>query len=1453
MKTTILLLLIYFFFLNISVFAQNVPDSPKNTIQIPKYEDKPYANDVDKICLFALDLEKEGKYLQATEVIEQNFKLIYTKPNIFPPKLILDLMPDIYEKANQKEKKQQWLEFKAILIEKSSKKSKDDEELVRNIVENLRNKDSLKNLKIDDLIKKGKNQSIIRFIEKELEEVKSQLGYKLLGEDYPVYKAISQNLERVNTFSLKAPKYPNKTKSRDLKNGKWVFWYPKWETWYVKHDSSLSANTEKYNATYKLLSTGSTPEATMFFHYKIYENFLFHTESILESKDNHYRVVNYQDDKPIGTVIDYYYISGEKRFEGGMKLNSLNKEVYDGKCIWYYENGNKYIETIFQEGKKNGLFLLYQPNGVKDLEVVFDNGVILQPNTLKVYDKDGTENKKMTNSFAEHIFEKEKDALLYGKQSHVENQLDAFRAEIIEKIEGKQNASSIVANKFVPQHPNMIDKNGIKQGWWTIKFDGVFTCYRVINYENGKPKGKVTEYNDTGLIMFEGQFLIDTYLTPYQIKYDVMLFPNSRYQGLLEGKCTWYEIGSNLEPLVATFANGKLVESNANNRKEQLINTSNNDWKKEAPKELSTNKAMQWNNLMNQVGINPMNTEFMNNNSEKTALVDKEPILKQALQIAEEEFGRAHPNYVLTQTKLIELYLLAKDYDKAEALYKEFLIEVERKNGKESLEYAQILLALAFTHYSMGKYDEAVIEYEEFLKIAKKVDIGNTFLIYMHSLYVSELYAKKERNQDAINILEEALIIGEKLKEGKGVFDNVIFSNLEKLYKEQRDVKKSAFYAQKVAKANTKNMDEMNSFDSKIANAELQRELIRLRKDSTLSPPYKKTRQLLLEKKAYNAFMTEDVTTAYKSIPIEVLREYPDSEEEIQKAIDDSVNVGDKMAIYIQQECIKSKQNKIMQLFPFLSEKEKQIFIGSTQNVFDNFNIFSVSKLQEDKNLKTDLLPAMYDSQLATKSLILSSLNQLKKKVASSNDASVRTLYTKWQNQKNTLAKVYQMTEEQRSKEKINLVSLEKEANEVEKTLFKKVGYDNTAQTWKDVQKKLKSNEAAVEMIRVQRSKDTLYVALIVTPATLNHPEMVILENGAELESSAFRRYSRSITSRFADTISYRKYWQPIYKILQKQNVQKIYFSPDRIYHQINLNTLQNPENKKYAGEEIEIQILSNTKDLIGLRNTKSSSFIDLANLGKAKAELFGFPLYSATKAERESIASRYKIEKQNSEFIRGSDTEGSNLFEPLKPLEDTKTEVENIAEMLKEVNIKSKVYLEKEAIEEAVKNQKAPTILHIATHGFFLPANDENGQNPLLRSGLHFAGADETRKNPAQAQENQIEDGILTAYEAVGLDLQGTELVVLSACETGLGEFVNGEGIYGLQRAFIVAGTKCLIMSMWKVNDKATQELMTNFYKNLISGLSKREAFKEAQTKIKNAEGYKHPYYWGAFVMIGE
>ncbi len=184
-------------------------------------------------------------------------------------------------------------------------------------------------------------------------------------------------------------------------------------------------------------------------------------------------------------------------------------------------------------------------------------------------------------------------------------------------------------------------------------------------------------------------------------------------------------------------------------------------------------------------------------------------------------------------------------------------------------------------------------------------------------------------------------------------------------------------------------------------------------------------------------------------------------------------------------------------------------------------------------------------------------------------------------------------------------------------------------------------------------------------------------------------------------------------------------------------------------------------------------------------------------------------------------------------------------AAALTEVLAADMVRIGPEATEEALKSIAAPDVLHVATHGFFLPDDAGAQTNPLLRSGLALSGANRL--------ESQTEDGVLTALEATGLDLWGTELVVLSACETGVGQVQVGEGVYGLRRALVLAGSESQLLSLWQVDDEATQELMVGVYKGLRAGRGRGESLRSMQLEMLRDPEREHPFFWASFVPAGD
>ena len=430
--------------------------------------------------------------------------------------------------------------------------------------------------------------------------------------------------------------------------------------------------------------------------------------------------------------------------------------------------------------------------------------------------------------------------------------------------------------------------------------------------------------------------------------------------------------------------------------------------------------------------------------------------------------------------------------------------------------------------------------------------------------------------------------------------------------------------------------------------------------------------------------------------------------------------------------------------------------------------------------------------------------------------------------------------------------SLVQLANQLEREISQSSGdfakvYNPNTPTWKDIQRHLKSDEAAIEIIRMHSDDDQiLYAALILRENTLYHPDLVVLGNGDELEGKYFNYYQNVIHFQAFDKYTYNQYWKKIQEKLQ--GVRKIYFSPDGVFHQINVATLRNPQTNRYLIDETELILVTNTKDILNSpRKTLSNESL--------KAVLLARPAFKMNQNTKSK--SLNKLKKQMSDWL---------VRATFSDLPGTEYEVREIKAVLSKNNWKALTYIGKDAREEVIKSVSNPNVLHIATHGFFLQPYQKNFlqykqfelddkphyefSDPMLRSGLLLAGVQDYM-NLEKTQSYDEEDGILTAYEALSLDLDQTDLVVLSACETGLGQVRSGEGVYGLQRAFKIAGAKAVLMSLWKVDDKATQELMQIFYKKWLAHGNKRQAFQEAQQQLR--DHYHKPYYWGAFVMLSD
>lgn len=281
----------------------------------------------------------------------------------------------------------------------------------------------------------------------------------------------------------------------------------------------------------------------------------------------------------------------------------------------------------------------------------------------------------------------------------------------------------------------------------------------------------------------------------------------------------------------------------------------------------------------------------------------------------------------------------------------------------------------------------------------------------------------------------------------------------------------------------------------------------------------------------------------------------------------------------------------------------------------------------------------------------------------------------------------------------------------------------------------------------------------------------------------------------------------------------RLLVSPDGDLNLIPFETLVG-EDGRYAIERYAISYLTSGRDLLRLAVARPSRGAPVIVANPA----FGDPAPAPPRA------------RSTPEQRQSAGSVAASLYFP--PLAGTGQEAREIRALFPDAT----VLAGKAASKARLAELHAPRILHVASHGFFL--QDARIENPLLRSGLALAGAN--------GAHTTTSGGILTALEAANLDLWGTRLVTLSACDTGLGAVRNGEGVYGLRRAFVLAGTETLVMSLWPVSDYVTRQMMSAYYRGLQSGQGRGESLRAAQLAFLARANRRHPFYWASFIQAG-
>ncbi|MBE7170168.1 MAG: CHAT domain-containing protein [Williamsia sp.] len=558
--------------------------------------------------------------------------------------------------------------------------------------------------------------------------------------------------------------------------------------------------------------------------------------------------------------------------------------------------------------------------------------------------------------------------------------------------------------------------------------------------------------------------------------------------------------------------------------------------------------------------------------------------------------------------------------------------------------------------------------------------------------------------------------------------------------------------------------------------------------------------------------------------------------------------------------------NYLNRNFYGLSEKEKLNLAASMQQRFQALPYL----LQQKTSINsTEVAKEIYHAQLTLKNIVLRDQQSFLRTIRNTHDSSALQLYTNWKNYKSMLAQ----QSRQQGRQTGELDSLERITNQLEQSLAQKSSFFAAQQQYfhlsaKSVSARLQQGEAAVEFLRFSsysnlQAAGFFYAALVLQPGD-SLPKYVFLCREEELTAllqpatCSSQETDRMIVSLYHSLhtagkpskgdILYNRIWKPLLPYFKETNT--VYIAPAGLLYQVAFQAIPAGD-KQMLGDRYEFRYLLSTGD-IAVKQLNTGPDI-------RKVSFWGNMTYDRAKASN----IRNKLAVTGNAYFdyssKGSDACKINLLWPA--LRFGQTQVKDLEALCRPKNISLSVHQRSDATEDMLKEIRFddPSVLHISTHGFFIrdPA-EKSGKSltglqtsvipsadPLLRSGIVFSGANRAWSGQ---QVTGREDGIVTAYEIAQMDLSNTPLVILDACESALGSIYGSEGVFGLQRAFRLAGADKIIMSLWKVPEKETNELMKNFYHQWLGGKPVYKALRDAQQEMRKKN--LPPYYWAGFIV---
>jgi len=884
---------------------------------------------------------------------------------------------------------------------------------------------------------------------------------------------------------------------------------------------------------------------------------------------------------------------------------------------------------------------------------------------------------------------------------------------------------------------------------------------------------------------------------------------------------------------------------------------------------------------------------------EQGNILGAKKLMEESLKITSHLYGENSINYAFCLNDYAEELCFLGFYNEALDKSKRALEIIEfQLRSSENIYYALTLSSIAKIQMYKGNYTEALRCYEQRKNILRNIREGN--VIIADSISNSELWEflqdkiyKKETNgvgctiqlndeanlisclgnyQEAISIYNQALQICERNGGDNNRIKAMLLSNIAINYFKQGDCSKAINYckqsleiykAQKNKSLYARNLNSLAGFfmesgDYEEAGKMCRQTLYYIDRDfDKFSSDYAVALSTLAEWHTHNGdyFEASKLNKQAISILESIGSGKSDEYVEILTSLTDCVfkkNNTTEVTFYtsyISDILI----NKIFSTFEELSSIERGNFWNKYNKWFTEVQNRYVYSCPTEK-----LCMTAYNGALLSKGLLLNTEIEMRKLLQESGDAVVDSLYEEMRMNKVMLQRLYEKPKNERF---LSTDSIEKIVDGLEKQLLKrsKVYGDYTKNLridYKDVREKLKDGDLAIEFCSFPLSKDsTMYMALVLRN-DMEYPKMIPLFEEKQISKLRKDIYKGGYTATLV--------WKPLEQYLNK--AKNVYFGPSGELYNIAIENIPHWSENGLMSDKWNIYRLSSTRELAVIRDKDAVR----------KATVYGGIVYDTGTDVLTADTLRYG--RQRSVFYGLYNLSDSlSVRGGVEYLPATKDEAEYVDDALKGRHIASTLRTDMQATEGAFKDMtgKRNNLLHIATHAFYWPEKEVatadrdfmfmsnmpqryKEDKAMTRSGLILAGANNALRG--MKLPGDVNDGILTAKEIAQLDLRGLDLVVLSACQTGLGE-VTGDGVFGLQRGFKKAGANSLMMTLWSVDDEATSLFMKEFYRQLMAGNGKHKSMKAAQRHVRE---YKetdedgevtHPYenyrYWAAFVLL--